>query len=75
MVKETSKTVNLNNNLKRLAEIAKWFENQEEVDIENGLKKVKEAVRWIKTSKSRSKEIENEVEEIKREVESDTENN
>lgn len=67
MPKEDSQ--NLNNNLKRLAEITKWFDNQEEVDVEEGLKKVKEAVGIIKTSKTRLKEIENEFEEIKKEIE------
>lgn len=62
-------TQNLNNNLKRLAEITKWFDNQEEVDVEEGLKKVKEAVGIIKVSKTRLKEIENEFEEIKKEIE------
>jgi len=64
-------TKNLNTNLKRLSEITKWFDNQEEVDVEEGLKKVKEAVGLIKISKSRLKEIENEFEEIKKEIELD----
>jgi len=67
MPKEDSQ--NLNKNLKRLAEITEWFDSQEEVDVEEGLKKVKEAVGIIKTSKTRLKEIENEFEEIKREIE------
>jgi len=62
-------TKNLNQNLKRLSEITEWFDNQEEVDIEEGLKKVKEAVTLIKASKSRLKEVENEFEEIKKEIE------
>jgi len=67
MPKEDSQ--NLNKNLKRLAEITEWFDSQEEVDVEEGLKKVKEAVGIIKTSKTRLKEIENEFEEIKKEIE------
>lgn len=59
---------NLNDNLKRLSEITDWFDKQEEVDVEAGLEKVKEAVQLIKTSKERLKEIENEFEEIKKEV-------
>lgn len=59
---------NLSDNLKRLSEITDWFDNQEEVDVEAGLEKVKEAVQLIKTSKERLKEIENEFEEIKKEV-------
>ena len=64
-------TQNLNKNLKRLAEITEWFDNQEEIDVEEGLKKVKEAVGLIKSSKSRLKEIENEFEEIKKEIDVD----
>ena len=63
------KAKNLSDSLKRLAEITKWFENQEEIDIEKGLEKVREAVGLIKDSKSRLKEIENEFEEIKKDVE------
>lgn len=68
MPKEKLDTKNLNNNLKRLSEITKWFENQEEIDVEEGLKKVKEAVKLIKASKVRLKAIENEFEEIKKEI-------
>ena len=59
----------LNSNFKKLEEISKWFDNNEEVDVEEGLEKVKEAVVLIKESKERLKQIENEFEEIKREVE------
>ena len=68
MANEEKDKENLNVNLKKLSEIAEWFENQEEVDVEEGLKKVKSAVRIIKTSKDRLKEIENEFEEIKKEI-------
>lgn len=68
-----SDSKNLNNNLKKLEEISEWFDNREEVDVEEGLKKVKEAVVLIKESKERLKQIENEFEEIKKEV--DIENN
>jgi len=68
MVKEKTTEENLNLNLKRLSEITEWFDNQEEVDVEQGLKMVKEAVGLIKTSKDRLKKIENEFEEIKKEV-------
>ncbi len=56
---------NLNDNLKKLSEIAEWFDNRDEVDVEEGLKKVKDAVIIIKESKERLKEIENEFEEIR----------
>lgn len=64
---------NLNNNLKRLSEIAEWFDQREEVDVEEGLKMVKEAAILIKISKQRLKEIENEFEEIKKDIEVESE--
>lgn len=60
--------INVDEKLKRLTEIADWFDNQDEVDVEQGLEKVKEASTLIAESKSRLKEIENEFEEIKKEI-------
>jgi len=74
MPKEKSEIQNLNNNLKRLSEITEWFENQEEIDVEEGLKKIKEAVSLIKVSKERLKAVENEFEEIKKEVDIEEDN-
>lgn len=71
MSKEKTAGENLTENLKRLSEITGWFDNQEEIDVEEGLKKVKEAVALIKTSRERLKTIENEFEEIKKEVDLD----
>lgn len=68
MTKEKTTGENLNNNLKRLSEITEWFDNQQEVDVEQGLGMVREAVGLIKASKERLKKIENEFEEIKKEV-------
>ena len=68
MTKEKAKTKNLNQNLKRLSEIAQWFDDQEEIDLEQGLKKIKEAIELIKISKKRLKSVENEFEEIKKEI-------
>ncbi len=65
-------TENLKTNLKKLEEISDWFDNQEEVDVEEGLNKVKDAVKLIKSSKERLKQIENEFEEIKKEIEPET---
>ncbi len=59
---------NVDEKLKRLAEIAEWFDTQEEVDVEEGLTRVKEAATLIAESKVRLKEIENEFEEIKKEI-------
>jgi len=68
-------TKNLNKNLKQLAEITEWFDNQEEIDVEEGLKKVKEAVVLIRASKQRLKEIENEFETIKRDIDTEESGN
>ena len=59
---------NLNKAFEKLEEISEWFDNNEEIDVEEGLEKVKEAVVLIKESKERLKQIENEFEEIKKEV-------
>jgi len=56
---------------KKLDEIVDWFENQEEVDVEAGLTRVKEGAELVKTCKKRLSEIENEFEQIKREVGND----
>lgn len=71
MPKEKTDSKNLNENLKQLAEITDWFDSREEIDVEEGLEKVKEAVSLIKASKARLKAVENEFEEIKKEVDSD----
>jgi exonuclease VII small subunit len=63
---EKSKT--LKEDLTNLSKITEWFENQEEIDVEEGLKKVKEAVILIKASKKKLKDIENEFEEIKKDI-------
>jgi exonuclease VII small subunit len=66
-------TKNLKTNLKQLEEISTWFDDQKEVDVEEGLNKVKEAVELIKASKERLKQIENEFEEIKKDIDSSVE--
>ena len=65
-------SVDLGKNLKRLAEISKWFSNQEEIDIEKGFEYVKEAAVIIKESKERLNKIENDFEEIKKDIECTT---
>ncbi len=64
---------NLNRNLEKLSEITEWFEKGDEVDVEEGLKKVKEAAFLIKSCKARLGEIENEFEEIKKEIDDEIE--
>lgn len=69
------KSQNLNDNLKRLAEISAWFDAQDEIDVEEGLKLVKEASWLIRASRDRLKAVENEFEEIKKEIEPENTNN
>ena len=59
---------NLNETLKKLAEIVSWFESQSELDVEKGLGYVKEGADLIKASRERLVEIENEFKEIKKEI-------
>lgn len=61
--------VNLSESLKKVQEIIRWFDNQEEVDVEKGLEKIKEGTVLIKESRTRLKEIENEFEVVKKELE------
>lgn len=61
--------MNLSQSLKKLEEINEWFNSQEEIDVEKGLEKVREGVRLIKDSRTRLAEVENEFEDIKKELE------
>jgi exonuclease VII small subunit len=65
---EEKKSKTLKEDLASLSKITEWFEGQEEIDVEEGLKKVKEAVLLIKASKKKLKDIENEFEEIKKDI-------
>ncbi len=60
---------NLSESLKKVQEIINWFDNQEEVDVEKGLEKIKEGAALIKISRARLKEVENEFEVVKKELE------
>lgn len=59
----------LSDSLKKIQDIIRWFDNQEEVDVEKGLEKIKEGATLIKDSRTRLKEIENEFEIVKKELE------
>ena len=60
---------NLTKSLKEIEKIVTWFENQDEVDVEEGIEKVKVGAKLIKESKKRLEKIENEFEEVKKELE------
>jgi exonuclease VII small subunit len=67
---KTGKTKkSLSESLKEINAIIDWFENQEEVDVEQGLEKVKTGAKLIQDSRSRLKDIENEFEVVKKELE------
>lgn len=61
--------MSLSDSLKKVQEIIAWFDNQEEVDVEKGLEKIKEGTVLIKDSRARLKEIENEFEVVKKDLE------
>ncbi len=63
---------NLTKSLKEIEEIVNWFEAQDEVDVEEGIKKVKKGASLIKDSKKRLKEIENEFEDVKKDLQNVT---
>ncbi len=60
--------VNLTKNLKEIDEIVAWFDGQEEVDIEEAIAKVKKGAKVIKESKKRLEAIENEFEDLKKDL-------
>lgn len=63
-----NKPVNLKESLSKLNEIVKWFEKQEAIDVEAGLEKIKDGASLVKACKTRLKEIENEFEHIKKDM-------
>ncbi len=72
MIKKTEDknegNINLNETLKKLAQIVSWFESQSELDVEKGIENVREGAELIKQSRERLTEIENEFKEIKKEI-------
>ena len=66
----TTKKESLGEALKKLEAITAWFEEQDEIDVEKALEKVKEGVTLIKASKERLREVENEFEVVKKELDS-----
>lgn len=59
---------NIQAQLKKLEEIAQWFEADDEFDVEEGLKKVKEGAELVKSLKGRIKSVENEFRELEAEL-------
>ncbi|HEY4493790.1 MAG TPA: exodeoxyribonuclease VII small subunit [Candidatus Paceibacterota bacterium] len=63
-----NKRINIKEKLGKLEEIASWFDKQKEVDVEEGLKKVKEGNALVKELRERLSEVENEFEELKKDL-------
>ncbi len=65
----TPKKISIKEQLSKLSKITQWFEDQEEVDVEVGLEKVKEGALLVKELKAKLRSVENEFEEIKKDLE------
>lgn len=59
---------NLKEYLREIGKITAWFDAQGEIDIEEAMEKVKHAVGLIQSSKDRLAEVENEFQEIRKEI-------
>jgi len=68
MAEKKKEATSLKKSLDELRTIADWFDGQEEVDVEQGLEKAKKGVRLVKECRKRLAELENEFEEIKKEL-------
>ena len=63
----------IKDSLASLEKIVEWFDAREDIDVEEGLKKVKEGAALVKSLKAKLKTVENEFEEIKKDLEKDEE--
>jgi len=68
-----NKKENISGKLGKLEEIVEWFESQKEIDVEKGLLKVKEGAALIKDLRKRMQIVQNEFQEIKKEIEEEEE--
>lgn len=68
MTKKTKDNFNFKETFKELEEINQWFQ-KEDVDLDEGLKKFKRGINLIKSTKQHLKKVENEFEEIKKDLE------
>lgn len=62
-------TETISQSLGKLEKIIEWFDEQSEVQVEEGLKRVREGAVLIKDLRGRLKEVENEFEELKKDLE------
>ena len=68
-----NKKENIGGKLGKLEEIVEWFEAQKEIDVEKGLLKVKEGAALINDLRKRMQVVQNEFQEIKKELEEEEE--
>jgi exodeoxyribonuclease VII small subunit len=67
MTKE--KEMSLGESLKQLEAITEWFDQQETIDVERALEKVKEGAKLLRSSREKLKQVENEFQVIRQELE------
>lgn len=63
----------ISESLKELEKIVEWFDEQKEVDIEKGLEMVQKGAEIIKSLKGRLKDVDNQFQEIKKDIETENE--
>ena len=73
MAKPKDSNVSISQSLEKLEQIVQWLDEQEQVDVEEGLKRVRDGAVLVKELRGRLKEVENEFEAVKKELESDDE--
>ena len=59
--------------IQELEKTVAWFQSREDIDIEEGLKRVKGGAELVKILKAKLKKVENEFEEIKKDLDVDNE--
>lgn len=67
--KETKE--NIAQSLEKLEKIVRWLDEQDQVDVEEGLKKVREGAVLVKQLRERLKDVANEFEEIKKDLDTE----
>ena len=69
MMTKTTEKETIAQSLGKLEKIIEWFDEQSEVQVEEGLKRVREGAVLIKNLRGRLKEVENEFQELKKDLE------
>ncbi len=67
MTKKENKE-SITESLDRLEKIVRWFDEQDQVDVQQGLEKVREGASLVKELRGRLKAVENEFEELKKDL-------